>query len=439
MQHTQQEQSRWQIPFFTIWTGQAVSLLGSMLVQFALVWWLTEKTGSATVLAIGTLVSLLPGIVLGPLFGALVDRWNRRVVMLVADTIIALATLVLAYLFAVDEVQIWHIYVIMFIRALGGGFHWPAMQASTSLMVPEVHLSRVAGLNQALNGISNILSPPLGAFLMQLMPLQAILAIDVGTAMLAIVPLFFVHIPQPQRSISEDTQDRSKKPSVWRDLREGFKYVLEWPGLLAVIVMGALGNLLFNPAFALMPLLVTDHFGGRAFELGWMEASLGIGIVLGGLTLSAWGGFRRRILTTIAGFTGIGVGVLILGLAPASSYWLALGGIFIVGVAISMTDGPLMAVIQASVAPEMQGRVFTLLISAVKVASPLSLVIAGPIADLVGVRIWYVVAGVACLLMGVGGFFMPAVVHLEENNRNGRTMVGDIPPMSSVPVYVEVE
>jgi DHA3 family macrolide efflux protein-like MFS transporter len=118
---------------------------------------------------------------------------------------------------------------------------------------------------------------------------------------------------------------------------------------------------------------------------------------------------------------------------------LALGAIFIVGVAISMTDGPLMAVIQASVAPEMQGRVFTLLISAVKIASPLSLVIAGPIADLVGVRIWYVVAGVACLLMGVAGFFVPAVVYLEENNRNGRTRVGDTPPMSTVPVYAEVE
>ena len=250
MQHTPQGQSRWQVPFFTIWTGQAVSLLGSMLVQFALVWRLTEKTGSATVLAIGTLVSLLPGIVLGPLFGALVDRWNRRVVMLVADTIIALATLVLAYLFAVDGVRIWHIYAIMFIRALGSGVHWPAMQASTSLMVPEEHLSRVAGLNQALQGISNILSPPLGAFLMQLMPLQAILAIDVGTAMLAIVPLFFVHIPQPQRTVTEDTQAHSKKPSVWRDLREGLKYVLEWPGLLIIIIMGALGNLLLCDPFA---------------------------------------------------------------------------------------------------------------------------------------------------------------------------------------------
>jgi DHA3 family macrolide efflux protein-like MFS transporter len=209
--------------------------------------------------------------------------------------------------------------------------------------------------------------------------------------------------------------------------------------LLTIIAMGALGNLLFNPAFSLMPLLVTDHFGGRAVELGWMEASLGIGIVLGGLTLSAWGGFRPRILTTIAGFTGIGLGVLILGVVPASAYRLALGAIFIVGVAVSMTDGPLMAVIQASVAPEMQGRVFTLLVSAVKAASPLSLVIAGPIADLVGVRAWYLVAGVACLLMGVGGFFVPAVVHLEENNRNGRTIARDTPPIGAVPIYAEVE
>jgi DHA3 family macrolide efflux protein-like MFS transporter len=439
--NTEPHPSKWQIPFFTIWTGQAFSLLGSMLVHFALVWWLTQKTGSATVLAIGTLIGLLPGIVLGPIVGALVDRWNRRVVMIVADGVIALATVVLAFLFAFNAVQVWHIYVLLFIRALGGGFHWPAMQASTSLMVPEQQLSRVSGLNQALNGLMNIMSPPLGAFLMGILPLQAILAIDVGTAALAIVSLFFVPIPQPaRRPAAADAEGGAEKgkPSVWTELGDGLRYVRNWPGLLVVILLGALGNLLFNPAFSLLPILVTDHFDGGALELGWIEAAGGIGIVLGGLILSAWGGFKRRILTTLMGFVGIGAGILLMGLAPASAYWLALAAIFIVGMSISMTDGPLMAVIQAEVAPEMQGRVFTLLISAVKVASPLSLVIAGPVADWLGVRVWYWIAGVGCLLLGGWAFSIRAVVNLENNNNGHAAVEAKAQTPVAVPVEVEV-
>jgi MFS transporter, DHA3 family, macrolide efflux protein len=180
----------WAVRFFTIWTGQAFSLFGSALVQFALVWWLTRETGSATVLATATLVALLPQIVIGPFAGTLVDRWNRRVIMIVADTSIALATLLLFYLFASDQIQIWHIYAIMAIRSLGGAFHGPAMTASTSLMVPDKHLARVAGANQTLQGLLSIFAPPLGALLIELFSTQNVLLIDVGTALLAILPLF---------------------------------------------------------------------------------------------------------------------------------------------------------------------------------------------------------------------------------------------------------
>jgi len=132
--------------------GQAFSLFGSRVVQFALVWWLTQLTGSATVLATASMVALIPEIFLSPIAGAYVDRWNRRIVMILADGMIALASLWLAYLFWIDAAQVWHIYVIMLVRAVGGAFHWPAMQASTSLMVPQEHLTRVAGLNQTMNG-----------------------------------------------------------------------------------------------------------------------------------------------------------------------------------------------------------------------------------------------------------------------------------------------
>jgi len=238
----------------------------------------------------------------------------------------------------------------------------------------------------------------------------------VGTALIAIASLFFIHIPQPQREPAKSGEE-GKKASVWQGVREGFRYVRDWPGLLAILVLGTLGNLLFNPAFSLLPLLVTGHFGGQAIHLAWADMAAGIGVVLGGLILSAWGGFRRRILTTMMGFVGIGVGLLIAGFAPAQAFWLALGGVFVVGMAISMVDGPLLAVIQAVVSPEMQGRVFTLLSSAAKATSPLSLLIAGPVADRFGVRVWYTIAGVGSILMGVVAFFVPAILHLEDDRR----------------------
>ncbi len=155
--------SNWKRKFLPIWGAQLFSLLGSGLVQFALVWYITLETGSAAVLATATLIALLPDVLLAPFAGAYVDRLNRRVMMIVADSFIALSTLGLVLLFALDLIQIWHIFMVMFLRSLGGIFHWPAMQASTSLMVPDKHLSRFAGLNQAVRGGLNIVASPLGA------------------------------------------------------------------------------------------------------------------------------------------------------------------------------------------------------------------------------------------------------------------------------------
>ena len=155
----------WKKNFLVVWIGQAFSLLGSSLVSFALVWWMTTTTGSAVILTTAMLVSLLPEVFLSPFAGALVDRLNRKKVMIIADTCIAVATLVMGLLFWLDVVQLWHIYVLLFFRSLGGAFQWPAMSASISLMVPEKELGRIAGLNQAVRGVLNIIGPPLGALL----------------------------------------------------------------------------------------------------------------------------------------------------------------------------------------------------------------------------------------------------------------------------------
>jgi DHA3 family macrolide efflux protein-like MFS transporter len=405
----------WQVPFFTIWTGQAFSLIGSRLVQFALVWWLTETTGSATVLATATLVAILPGVVLGPFAGALVDRWNRRRVMIVADAFVALATAWLAYLFWTGSMSVWHVYVAMLARSVGGAFHWPAMQASTSLMVPKKHLSRVAGLNQTMQGALNIVAPPLGAILLSLLPLHAIMGIDLGTAAVAIVSLLLVAIPQPERTAAADA---GHKVSVWDDFRAGLRYVWGWPGLMAILVMAMIINFVVNPAFSLMPLLVTEHFGGGALQLGWLQSGWGIGMLLGGLILSVWGGFRRRVYTSLVGLVLEGAAILVIGLAPGHGFSLALGAIFVAGFMNPLINGPLLAILQATVEPEMQGRVFTLVSSLSSAMMPLSLAVAGPVADLIGVRQWYVIGGAIFALSGAVSFFVPVIVNIEKNGHS---------------------
>ncbi len=415
MRHAEQTQSQWKTPFFSIWIGQQLSWIGSSLAQFALVWWLTEVTGSATILAVGMLISVLPGVFLGPVVGALVDRWDRRQVMIIADGLIALVSAWLAYLFWTGAMQPGHVYIIMLARAVGGTFHWPAMQASTSLMVPKEHLLRVAGLNQAMGGAVNIMSPPLGALLLQIVPLHSIMGIDLVTAAFAIAPLCFVHIPQPQQAPSGiDTADG--RSTLWLDTREGLRYVRHWPGLLAICTMAMLLNFSIHPAMSLMPILVTEHFGGGALQLGWMNSAWGVGGLVGGLALGAWGGFRRRIVTVLVGIVGLGAGVLAVGFTPATAFPLALTAFLFGATMNAMCNGAAFALLQQVVAPEMQGRVFTLVMSLCNAMTPLSLAVAGPAADALGIRTLYVVGGVAQMLMGLTGFLVPAIMHVEDNH-----------------------
>jgi DHA3 family macrolide efflux protein-like MFS transporter len=414
-EHTSSENpisEKWAFPFFTIWIGQAVSLLGSQMVQFALIWWLTKTTGSAIVLTTATLVSLLPTVVLGPFVGALVDRWNRRKILLFSDSGIALATLILAYLFYMGWAKVWMVFLIAFLRGLGGGFHGPAMTASTSLMVPNKHLTRVQGINQSLNAGLNIISAPLGALLLEVLDVQGILMIDVGTALFAIIPLFFIAIPQPQNQLI--SQKENLVASVWEDFKAGLKYVMGWPGLRFLLLMALSINMIISPAFALLPLVVKEHFGGGALQLGWFNSAFGVGAVVGGLILSIWGGFNRKMFTTLLGLVGLAVGLMIMGFAPSSLMWFGIIGVLITGIFLPITNGPISAVLQATVEPSMQGRVFTLVSSLASAMTPLGLIIAGPLSELVNIQVWYVVGGIITLAFGLGGRFSKTFINIED-------------------------
>jgi len=261
----------------------------------------------------------------------------------------------------------------------------------------------------------NIISAPLGAVLLGVMPLQGILMIDVGTALLAITPLFFIPVPEPERRpVLEEAQ--AGLLTVWGDFREGLRYVMAWPGLLIIMGMALMINFVLTPASSLMPLLVTEHFGGDALQLGWIESALGGGVIAGGLILGAWGGFKRRIVTALVGLLGLGLSYLMIGFAPATLFSLALFAAFLGGSMVSITNGPVFAIFQATIEPAMQGRVFTLIGSLSAGMAPVGLVFAGPIADTLGIQTWYIVGGGVCVLMGIAGCFIPAVLNIESNN-----------------------
>jgi DHA3 family macrolide efflux protein-like MFS transporter len=410
-------------PFLVLWSGQALSLIGSHAVQFGLVWWLTAETGSATVLATATLVGLLPPVVLGPAIGALVDRWDRKRVMLGADGFVAAASLALAGLFAAGVAATEHVLALLFLRALGGAFHAPAMTASTSLMVPERHLTRVQGLHQSLQGVLAIVAAPLGALLLATFPMAAVMLVDVATALPALLSLAAIRVPRPPRA------GELAGASLWSDTLAGLRYLAGRRGHALLVAGAALVNALVVPAFALLPLLVLERLGAGATELGWLTAALGVGMIAGGAVLGAWGGFRRRIATALAAMIALGLAVAAVGLTPGSSFAWALGALTGVGLVVPLVNGPIFAILQTTIAPELQGRVFALVASLAGGAAPLGLVLATPVAELAGVGAWYLAGGAACLTLGIAGFFAPALMAIEcgGGGDGGMTTAVDAP------------
>ena len=394
-------------PFFIIWTGQAVSIFGSALVQFALIWYLTVQSRSAMVLTLATLVQMLPRTVLGPFVGVWIDRWNRRYVMQTADALTASVTIVLAVLFYLGMVQIWHIYVLLFAAALGQTMHSSAFTASTTLMVPTNQLTRIGGLNQILEGTTVILAPPAGALLIETLPIQGILTIDVATAIIAVTSLFFVQVPQPECITTEE------QASMWQDVKSSFKYVWTWRGLAIVTGISMMMNFLLVPAFSLLSLIVFEYFKGSALQLGWMEAAFGIGMLAGGALLSTWGGFEKRINTMIVGTGLLGLMMVVVGTVPANCIFLAIGAMFLVGVGLSLGNGAGQALLQVLIVPDMQGRVFAMLGALRSLMSPLGLALAGPFTDVFGMQSWMLGAGIGITVMVAAMPFISEVADIE--------------------------
>jgi MFS transporter, DHA3 family, macrolide efflux protein len=397
----------WQLRFWSIWIGQALSLIGSALTQFVLIWWMTLNAGSTSALAIAGMMALLPQALLGPLGGTLADRFSRRAIMITADSISAACMLVLVWLFQTEQVQLWHLYTMMFIRSSMQAFQAPAAAASTAMLVPEHWLNRVAGLNQMLQGVMTIAAAPLGALLLAFLPFQGALLVDVFTALLGIVPLLFFAIPQPERNDRQQT-------GVWTDFKSGIRVVLNNRGLLMLYGLVMLVVITIMPTFTLTPLLVKEHFGGGVNEVAFMEGLAGIGIIAGGLLITAVPLFKRKIVTILLSFAISCATVAFTALTPGSLLWVAALWWALSGVTFSTGNAPMMALLQTRVPNELQGRVISLLTTAMGLAGPLGLGLAALLGEVVGVRAIFIFGGLAATTICLLGFAVPALMRIEE-------------------------
>ncbi len=381
----------WKRQFVVIYTGQAFSILGSAAVQFAIIWWLTVQTESAVTLTIASVVAFLPNMLIGPFAGVWVDRYNRRTVMIAADGLVAVSSAILGVAFwLVPTPPIWFIYLVLFLRGLGSTFHGPAMQAAIPMFVPADMLTKAGGWGNMIQSISNMMGPVLGAALMSFVPIAAIMFVDILGAAFAIVCLLFVIIP--------DIPQSNEKMSVLYDMKQGFMAMKANKPLMAVFFPMVFMTILYMPLGALFPLLVRVHFLGEAWHNGIVEFVFAGGLLLSSLVIGVCGGMKKRFLMASLAIGLMGLATLVSGALPTSGFWIFTICCFFLGASGTFMNVPVMAYIQESIAPEMMGKVFSLLMTAMTLSMPIGLLVAGPVVEVVGVNTWFFWTGVALLL-----------------------------------------
>lgn len=388
-------QKNWKTQFIVIYAGQAFSIVGSAATQFAIIWWLTEQTQSAITLTTASIIGFLPNIFLGAFAGVWIDRYNRRTVMMAADGFIALSSAGLALVFALggNNAPVWLIYLVLFLRGLGTTFHGPAMQAAIPLLVPAEMLTKAGGWGNLINSVGNMAGPVLGAGLMAFLPLGTVMLVDVAGAAFAIFCLLFVKIPNVPQS--------AERPTVWQDVKQGFAALRGNRPLMAVFFPMILVNILFMPMGSLFPLLVLQHFGGTAWHNGVTEFFFAGGLLVSSIVIGVWGGMKRRFLMISLAVVVLGLACAVSGILPPAAFPVFVGMAFLMGNTGTFINVPLIAYTQQTIPADKLGKVLSLLTTAMMLAMPFGLVVAGPVSDAVGIDNWFFWSGIAMAFTGL--------------------------------------
>ena len=367
--------------FVIIWIGQIFSLLGTSMTGFAMTIWAYEKadaTGAdaATALALVGFFFVAPMLIASPFAGAIVDRSNRKLMMMLSDMASGIATLIILLLHASGELEIWHLYITGAFQGIFQSFQWPAYSATISTMIPKEQYGRANGMLSLAENGSNIFAPVLAGALLGIIGVGGILGIDLVTLSIAISALLFVHIPQPKKTV----EGQKGRGNLLTEAAYGFRYILSRPPLLALQLVFMTGNFLVGVPHAVLAAMILANTGSDEKVLAVVNSVGAVGGVLGGLAMSAWGGPKRRVHGVLGGwFVSSLLGIVLMGLGRSVPVWAtaAFFGVFFVPI----INGSNQAIWQAKVPPDLQGRVFSIRRLIAWFVSPAAMLVAGPLAD----------------------------------------------------------
>ncbi|WP_071131278.1 MFS transporter [Enterococcus timonensis] len=411
----------WHQNFYFFLGGQFLSGITSMIVQYSIIWYLYNETKSATIVSLATLLGMIPMVLLSPFAGPLIDRVNKKKLLILTDFIVALFALILAIVgFLTAGFPIWLVFVSLFVRSVAQTFQMPTIQSVLPTLVPESQLTKANGQLGMVQSANFIIAPALGAQLFATFDMNYLILLDVVGAIFGIGLLLFVTIPKINAA--------GEKIHFLSDTVFGFNQLVKNRGLWAITIIGALFTLIFMPAASLYPVMTMDYFQGTVQQAGLIETIYAVGMLVGGTFIGLFGKFKNRVKPIVASYLILGITVGGSGLLPGNQrgfiLFILLNGI--AGLATPYFNTLLMAMIQQSYPPQILGRVLGVLNSLMSLTGPVGLIFAGPLADYLGVEKIFLIAGIGTLLCGLAMFLTPSARNYDLDLQARLHQEGDL-------------
>jgi len=399
---------KWRNNFFKIWSGQAISQLTSSVIQFALVWYLTDKAGSAILLTVAMFMGFLPQAVLGPFIGVFIDRYNRKFIMIISDLFIALVSTILIFAGAFGGLSIPLILFVMLLRSIGAAFHNPTLLAITPQIVPDEELTKCSGYSQGLESVSMLISPAIAAVLYSSWNLSTIIILDVVGAVVAVITLYLSKIPK------QKVKQNTTKIKVIDEAKEGFAILKSNKPVMGLVMISILYTLALMPTSALFPLMSMSYFGGTSTNASIAEISFSIGLLVGSIILGIWGGTKKKVHTIIGSYLLMSFSLIYTSLLSPSDF-----SVFVIMSCLMGLSGPFYwgmynSVLQRSVDEQYTGRIMSLSSSIKFISAPIGLSLSGFVADYFGVEKWFMIAGIITIIAATLCFVIPDIRNYEN-------------------------
>ena len=420
--------------FTVVWLGQIVSVLASGMTQFALTLWVYEQTESAMALAGMQVAFITPFLLMSPIAGVWVDRYNRKLMMMVSDFAAVLGTILVLAFYSLGVLEFWHLYLVSALIGIGNTFQWPAYSAAISTMVPKEQYGRANGLMSIMEAGPGVFAPLMAGALLPVIGFSGILLIDIVTFLFAIGTLLVVFVPQPEKTV----EGQQKSGSILSEAWYGFQYIFERRSLLGLQLIFLFGNLFSGMGFTLLAPMILARTGTDELIFGTVQSVLAIGGLAGGIIMSAWGGFKRQVHGVLLGWIiSSFFGMTLMGIGQGLAVWIPAA--ILTTIFSALINASNQAIWQAKVAPDLQGRVFSARRLIAWLTYPISPLIAGALADYVmepamaadtalaatfgglvgtgpgsGMGLLFVFTGVAAGLVALTGYFIPAIRNAED-------------------------